>query len=182
MQFKKSSPILANTLFIFITLLALGLSPRETMAQNCVLEVNQTDPVTGAIVKRTEDVSVGKLNGQPLYFKAQSIGEKKFLKMRYYRYGGFTISDQLPMILTFTDNSTLEIKPRPLPKKQQESSGLTSVSSMLIYDIDKAQYDVIQKQPVKAISLKIESGDEVITDIRERFRPVLQQILKCVEP
>jgi hypothetical protein len=182
MSFRKSPAYTVKRITAFFIFIGMTFLPSQASAQNCNLEVNQTDPVTGAIIKRTEDVSVGKLNGQPLYFKAQSIGEKKFLKMRYYRYGDFTISDQLPMVLTFNDNSTLEIKPRPLPKKQQESSGLTSVSSMLIYDIDKAQYDVIQKQPVKAISLKIESGDEVITDIRERFRPVLQQILKCVEP
>ncbi len=171
-----------NSIVAFFIFSVISLLPTLMVAQNCALEVNQTDPVTGARVKRTEDVSVGKLNGQPLYFKAQCIGEKKFLKMRYFRYGNFTISDQLPMILTFNDNSTVEIKPRPLPKRQQESSSMTSVSSMLIYDIDNAQYQIIQQQPVKAISLKTESGDEVVTDIRERFRSVLREILKCVEP
>jgi hypothetical protein len=181
MPFKKSSAYPAKIIVAFFIFVGVNLLPVMAFSQNCALEVNQTDPVTGAIVKRTEDVSVGRLNSQPLYFKAQSIGQKKFLKMRYFRYGNFNISDQLPMVLTFNDNSTLEVNPRPLPKRQQESSNMTSVSSMLIYDIDDTQYQAIQQQPIKAITLKTESGDEVVTDIRERFRSILQQLLKCVD-
>ncbi len=176
MQIKK-------TFFNLYTLITIGLLliTASINAQNCVLEVNQVDPITGVVVKRTEDLTVGRLNGQPLYFKAQCIGERKYLKMRYFRYGNFTVSDKLPIIFTFSDNSTLQLMPRPLPESQQGSSTITSVSSMLIYDISPEQYNIIKKLPITSIAIKTEKGDDIDTDIRERFRYVIQNILNCVD-
>ncbi|MDD2562928.1 MAG: hypothetical protein PHU27_01760 [Salinivirgaceae bacterium] len=163
-----------SLLFIF-GLHTLGIS------QKCNLEVNQVDPVTNAVIKRTADESVGRLNGQPLYFKAQCIGEKKYLKMRYYRYGDFTISEETPLIITFLDESTLEIMPRKSRRSQSADETLTSVSSLMIFDIDKNQYTTISKQPIKQITVQTETNETIVTDIRERFRLVLQEILNCVE-
>ncbi len=176
MQIKK-------TFFNLHTLITIGLLLAITSAnaQNCALEVNQVDPITGVFVKRTEDLMVGRLNGQPLYFKAQCIGEKKYLKMRYSRYGNFIVSDKLPITFTFSDNSTLQIMPRPLPENEQGSSTIISVSSMLIYDISPEQHSIIRQLPIKSIAVKTEKGDSIDIDIRERFRYVIQNILNCVD-
>ena len=101
--------------------------------------------------------------------------------MRYFRYGNFTVSDQLPITFTFSDNSTLQLMPRPQPESQQGSSTITSVSSMLIYDISPEQYNIIKKLPITSIAVKTEKGDNIDTDIRERFRYVIQNMLNCVD-
>ena len=160
---------------IFFTMQSVGLS------QKCNLEINQIDPVTNSVIKRTEDISVGRLNGQPLYFKTQCIGEKKYLKIRYYNYGGFFISEEKPLIVTFTDNSTLELIPRQSGRKKNDVNDLTTVSSLLIFTISKEQSSALKKQPIMLITVNTENDEVVDTEIRERFRTVLQELINCVE-
>lgn len=151
-------------------------------AQNCLLEINQVDPVTNLVVKRTEDVAIGKLNGQALYFKAQCIGTKKYLKVRYYRYGNFALSDKLPMILVFQDGTSVDLIPRPLAAPNTgEQSNIVSVSSMLIFDISEQQYNTIIKNTIVSVSITTENGNSHHVDLRERYRQTIQTLLKCVD-
>jgi len=149
-------------------------------AQNCNYDVNEIEPGSGLLVKRTEDMAIGKLNNQPFYIKSQCIGDKKFLKIRYFCQNDFFIHDKEPMVLTFLDNSKLEIPPRPNNKTEQTRTQFTKVSEMLIYDITQEQYNKIVAQQAKKITFKTWDNDFVDLELKDKFRLSLQQLLQCV--
>jgi len=169
-----------NKFFLSILVAFFLLIKIHSAAQEkCQLEVNQVDPITNMVVKRTIDYSIGKLFGQPLYFKAQCIGEKKYLKMRYFLYGNVEISDEEPIRLIFLDDSFLEIKPRKMPQRNSEGS-LTTVSAMLIYDLDNNQARQLTSNRVKKIELRATNGESFEVEVRERFREYFIQMVQCV--
>ena len=61
------------------------------VSQNCKLEINDTDPRTKLKVIRTEFEQIARVNGNPFLVKGQSVGDQRFLKIRYYRYNNFNI-------------------------------------------------------------------------------------------
>lgn len=154
--------------------------PADIKAQNCTYEVNLVDPSTGAVVKRTSDVAIGKLNRQPFYVKTQCIGKNKYLKIRYYCYDNFFISDKHPMKLTFMDDTSIDLIPRS-NDDQQESINISKISTMLIYFIDENQLNKMMSEPIKKIEFQSSQGDFVDFDVRERFRSTIQQLLDCVK-
>lgn len=145
----------------------------------CSLEVNQVDPVTNMVVKRTIDYSVGKLFGQPVYFKAQSIGEKRYLKIRYFMYRDLEISDELPLRFIFVDESYLDVQPRKAQNRSKEGN-INVVSAMILYDISNEQAKQLIEKNVKRVELKTTTGDPLEIDVRERFRNTFSIILQCV--
>lgn len=71
-----------NLVALFVAFLLVGRTP---VSAQCQYEKNVIDAITESQIKITQPVTVAKLNNNPLYFKAQSIGSKyRFLKMRYY--------------------------------------------------------------------------------------------------
>ena len=77
----------AHKIRFAIAAAVLLVGAQAVSAQSCQFEKNAIDAITETQVKVTQPVTVAKLNNNPLYFKAQSIGSKyRFLKMRYYKY------------------------------------------------------------------------------------------------
>lgn len=168
--------------FVVAALAAIAfaaLTPGQAAAQRCNLDLDQRDPVTGAILKRTLDTIMGKLNGQPFYFKAQRIGDKRYLKMRYYRYGDFEISDSQPLQLVLLDGRQIGITPRDMPASQNEGS-VTAVSSMLLFELPADVVKSLTSVPVRAIMFRTADGGDGAVEIRERFRGVIGLLLNCI--
>ena len=107
-MFKSSVIIAAIT-----TILMVG---GNCYAQSCHYEKNVIDALTEVPVRVTQPVTIGKLNNNPLYFKAQSVGIRyRFLKMKYYRYEGFSINEQREIAFRLSTNEEIVIQPRINP-------------------------------------------------------------------
>lgn len=151
----------------------------EIKAQNCTYDVNLIDPSTGATVKRTTDLAIGKINRQPFYIKAQCIGNNKYLKIRYYCYDDFYISDKECMKFTFVDGTCVELTPRPIDG-ESESVNISKISTMLIYPVNDRQLNQIIAQPIERIDIQTIQGDIEGFEIKERQQTVIKQMLDCV--
>jgi hypothetical protein len=163
----------------YIILLLSLLFINYVNAQKCKYEIDQLDAKTELQIKRTEPIELVRVNNQPLLMKAQCIGEKKYLKVRYYQYNGFEIRDSEIFEIIFSDRSSVKLKPRKLPKKKA-TGGFVTVSSLLIFDLTNKEYKQLLENPVIEIKYYVEEGGYIRKEVRKRFQTDLQHIMKCV--
>ena len=149
-------------------------------AQSCQFEKNAIDAITETQVKVTQPVTVAKLNNNPLYFKAQSIGSKyRFLKMRYYKYNNFSIDESREISLRLTTNEEIVIYPRHAAGDTIRST-VESSSAMLIYPISAEQYEKLKRHPVTTFKYFVTTGF-IEVPIKENKQTKIMGILNCID-
>jgi len=166
--------IIQITLFFFII-----ISFNQGLAQKCRYGKIEIDAVTEMVVKRTEPVEVTEVNDQPLFMKAQCIGENKYLKVRYYRYNSFTINASEPFEIIFNDQTSVKLQARDMPEAES-SGGFMKVSSLLIFNLSKEQYQMLLDKPAVQIKYFIDGGGYIRKDIRKRYQGDIQYIMRCI--
>ncbi|MCK5822884.1 MAG: hypothetical protein KAG95_02710 [Bacteroidales bacterium] len=150
--------------------------------KKCKYEKNEIDALTDLRIIRTIPVSICRVNGQPFYFKAQTIGNRKYLKLKYFRYNNYKIKDNSELIFTLPNYRTVTLKPRTVKKDttKEENSNFMSVSSMIIYRLTNEQYKTLVENPVTNVKYFIDVGF-INKAIKENKQNKIQDILKCVE-
>jgi hypothetical protein len=153
---------------------------RAVSAQSCSLEKNTIDAITEAQIKVTQPVTVAKLNNNPLYFKAQSVGSKyRFLKMRYYKYNNFSIDESREIGLRLTTDEEIVIYPRHAAGDTIQSTVETS-SALLIYPISAEQYEKLKRYPVTTFKYFVTTGF-IEVPIKENKQTKIMEILNCID-
>lgn len=166
-----------NLVALFVAFLLVGRTP---VSAQCQYEKNVIDAITESQIKITQPVTVAKLNNNPLYFKAQSIGSKyRFLKMRYYKYNGFSINESREISLRLTNNEEIVIYPRHAAGDTIKSN-VETVSSMLIYPINAEQYEKLKRYPVKIFKYFVTTGF-IEVPIKENKQTKIMDILNCID-
>ncbi len=158
----------------------LLVGAQAVSAQSCQFEKNAIDAITETQVKVTQPVTVAKLNNNPLYFKAQSIGSKyRFLKMRYYKYNNFSIDESREISLRLTTNEEIVIYPRHAAGDTIRST-VESSSAMLIYPISAEQYEKLKRYPVTTFKYFVTTGF-IEVPIKENKQTKIMGILNCID-
>lgn len=158
----------------------LLVGAQAVIAQSCQFEKNAIDAITETQVKVTQPVTVAKLNNNPLYFKAQSIGSKyRFLKMRYYKYNNFSIDESREISLRLTTNEEIVIYPRHAAGDTIRST-VESSSAMLIYPISAEQYEKLKRYPVTTFKYFVTTGF-IEVPIKENKQTKIMGILNCID-
>lgn len=165
---------------VLVVAVAVVLSCTTIAAQNCNYEKNIIDPITETPVKITQPITLAKLNNNPLYFKAQSIGIKyRFLKMRYYRYNGFSINEEREIAFRLNTDEEIVLHPRRTAADTIKSN-VEKVSSMLVYPITAEQYEKLRRYPVTVFKYYITTGFVEIP-IKENRQTKIIDILNCID-
>ena len=163
---------------IFVAAFAIGA--QTVSAQSCQFEKNTIDAITETQVKVTQPVTVAKLNNNPLYFKAQSVGSKyRFLKMRYYKYNDFSIDESREISLRLTTNEEIVIYPRHAAGDTIRST-IESSSALIIYPISAEQYEKLKRYPITTFKYFISTGF-VEVPIKENKQTKIMSILNCID-
>ena len=163
---------------IFVAAFAIGA--QAVSAQSCQFEKNTIDAITETQVKVTQPVTVAKLNNNPLYFKAQSVGSKyRFLKMRYYKYNDFSIDESREISLRLTTNEEIVIYPRHAAGDTIRST-IESSSALIIYPISAEQYEKLKRYPITTFKYFISTGF-VEVPIKENKQTKIMSILNCID-
>ncbi|MBR5644273.1 MAG: hypothetical protein IKW77_08810 [Salinivirgaceae bacterium] len=170
----------AHRIYKVIVAAAFAIGTQAVSAQSCQFEKNAIDAITETQVKVTQPVTVAKLNNNPLYFKAQSIGSKyRFLKMRYYKYNNFSIDESREISLRLTNNEEIVIYPRHAAGDTIRST-VESSSAMLIYPINAEQYEKLKRYPVKTFKYFVTTGF-IEVPIKENKQTKIMGILNCID-
>lgn len=166
--------------FLMAFIFAFLLGGTVQVYSQCQYEKNAIDAITESQIKITHPVTIAKLNNNPLYFKAQSIGSKyRFLKMRYYKYNGFSINEAREISLRLTNNEEIVIYPRHAAGDTIKTN-VETVSSMLIYPINAEQYEKLRRYPVKTFKYFVATGF-VEVPIKENKQTKIMDILNCID-
>ncbi|MBR4620835.1 MAG: hypothetical protein IKO46_07605 [Salinivirgaceae bacterium] len=170
----------AHKIRFAIAAVVLLVGTQAVNAQSCQFEKNAIDAITETQVKVTQPVTVAKLNNNPLYFKAQSIGSKyRFLKMRYYKYNNFSIDESREISLRLTTNEEIVIYPRHAAGDTIRST-VESSSAMLIYPISAEQYEKLKRYPVTTFKYFVTTGF-IEVPIKENKQTKIMGILNCID-
>jgi hypothetical protein len=167
-------------LFISFICLSIWLPSNKLMSQDCEYEKNEIDAVTEVQIKLTVPVVLTRLNNNPLYFKAQSIGTYKFLKMRYYKYNDFYIQEDREIAFKLSNGEEVTLFPRPMPVDTTSMNDFVTTSSLLVYKLSSEQYEKLKSYPVTIFKYYLTSGF-IEVDIKESRQTRLIEILKCIE-
>lgn len=174
------NPVLMKIFQTFFFLILFSAFHPLYAQKECKYEKNEIDGVTELRIKITSTVQVGKLNNAPLLFKAQSIGDRKYLKMRYYCYDNYILEPNSSIVFTLIDNSELTLNQRITNRDTaQYESGLTPVSYLLVFPLTPEQFDKLLHVPVKQLKVFIPGGYD-IKEIKENHQAYLQEILSCL--
>ena len=169
-----------HRIYKVIVAAAFAIGAQAVSAQSCQLEKNAIDAITETQVKVTQPVTVAKLNNNPLYFKAQSVGSKyRFLKMRYYKYNNFSIDESREISLRLTTNEEIVIYPRHAAGDTIRST-VESSSAMLIYPINAEQYEKLKRYPVTTFKYFVSTGF-IEVPIKENKQTKIMAILNCID-
>ena len=170
----------AHKIRFAIAAAVLLVGAQAVSAQSCQFEKNAIDAITETQVKVTQPVTLAKLNNNPLYFKAQSIGSKyRFLKMRYYKYNNFSIDESREISLRLTTNEEIVIYPRHAAGDTIRST-VESSSAMLIYPISAEQYEKLKRYPVTTFKYFVTTGF-IEVPIKENKQTKIMGILNCID-
>lgn len=170
------TPFSKSTLILLITLSSFSICK----AQKCKLEKNEVDALTELAIKRTSQELVMRINNEPIYFKAQSIGNNKYLKLIYFTYGNFTFNEEREIRLITTLNDEVTLFPRITPKDTTKTDDLYNVRSILIYKLSSDQYATLTANGITGFKYFVTTG-WVEQHIKASKQGTLQHILKCVE-
>ena len=169
-----------HRIYKVIVAVTFAIGAQAVSAQSCQFEKNAIDAITETQVKVTQPVTVAKLNNNPLYFKAQSVGSKyRFLKMRYYKYNNFSIDESREISLRLTTNEEIVIYPRHAAGDTIRST-VESSSAMLIYPISAEQYEKLKRYPVTTFKYFVSTGF-IEVPIKENKQTKIMGILNCID-
>ncbi|MCK4661828.1 MAG: hypothetical protein KAT68_03100 [Bacteroidales bacterium] len=164
--------------FIYILLF---ISPLISTGQNCKYEKNEVDLNTQLRIKRTEPVTICRVNNQPFLVKAQSIGKNKYLKFRYFRYNNFRILPGSEMVFTLSDNTSVSLTSIITPADTaQNNNSFTTISSLLIFKLSDTDFEKLMSTNVIRLKYFKENG-YVNKIIKEKNQETIRQILKCIK-
>jgi hypothetical protein len=168
--------------FFFILTFAIFCLLQNTRlnAQDCQYEKNEIDAVTEVPVKLTVPVVLTRLNNNPLYFKAQSIGSLRFLKMRYYKYNDFYIQEDREIAFKLSNGEEVVLYPRVVPVDTTAMDDFITISSLLVYRLNNDQFEKLKNYPVTSFRYYVVSGF-IDVDIKTSRQTRLIEILKCIE-
>ena len=148
-------------------------------SQDCQYEKNEIDETTLLPVKRTTFVSLCKVNRSPFECKAHSIGNNKYLKIRYYRYNDFYIPADQPLIFIMEDSSGISLTAIQPRRDSTNLSSMMTVSSLLVYELSEETFEMLTSQPV--IMIRYYQDNEYISvEVKDKSRLLLKQILDCI--
>lgn len=165
----------------FLFTILLSIFAITGYCQNCNLEINDIDPRTNLKILRTEFEQLARVNGNPFLVKAQAIGEKRYLKFRYYRYNNFEIEPGSDLELILSDNSVVALQPYVSPADTvQDQSTLMTVSSLVIYPIPSDAYKKLTEANLRKLKFFV-SGGYVYEDVKEKKQAIIRNLLNCVK-
>lgn len=168
-----------HLLFMFTVVAVMFHVPFGADAQ-CQFEKNVIDAITENQIKVTQPVTLTKLNNNPLYFKAQSIGSKyRFLKMRYYKYNDFSINETREISFRLTTNEEIVVYPRHAAGDTIKTN-VETVSAMLVYSISAEQYEKLRRYPVKTFKYFVSTGF-IEVPVKEKQQTKIMDILNCID-
>jgi len=160
-------------LFLFVLLVNLAA------AQKCNYEKNEIDGLTELLVKRTAPLMLTRINGQPLYVKAQSIGTNKYLKLVFYKYNDFTFLEEREVSFILSNQEELVLFPRISPVDSTQTD-LVDLTSLLIYKLSNEQFQLLSQYPVEKFKYYVTSGfiEETINSKKQNS---IINVLKCID-
>ncbi len=171
-----------STIKAFLVIILLNFLFFQANAQKaCKYEKNEIDAITELKIRITQQIQICKVNNAPFLIKAQSIGDRRYLKIRYYRYDNFSILPNTDFTFTFADNSSLDISPRETKTDTANTdNSFTAISSMIVLPLSEQQFYKLLHFSVTKIKYYIPGGYE-FKDIKESKQEDLKQILSCIE-
>ena len=164
-----------------ILLVLLILLPIISLSQKCNYEKDKIDENSNLIVKRTSSVTLCKVNNYPFNIKSQQIGERKYLKLRYFKYNNFSITEGSKLIFYTENNGKIMIDPLEIKKKKTESSaGFATTSSLIVFQLTNDEFNFLIDYPIIEIGFYSNTG---ITkkEIKAKQQNVIQNLLKCIQ-
>ena len=166
-----------NNLFAIILFL---LIPVLSQGQRCNYEKDKVDEETKMVIRRTAPVTLCKLNGHPFIFKSQQIGDRKYLKLRYYRYNNFSIIEGSKFIFYFDNGDKLMIEPLEIKKAPNAGqNGFATVSSLLVYQLEKDDFNALLNNPVTQIGVYTNTG-LTKQEVKQKQQNEIQYLLECI--
>lgn len=150
-------------------------------AQNCKLEINDIDPRTKLRIVRTEFEQLDRINSNPLMVKAQAVGDKKFLKIRYYKYNNFEIRSGSELELILSNNKTVTLQPfiNPADTVPDQNSFMT-VSSLIIYPMEDDAFQQLSTYDVIKLKYYVAQGYQY-SEIKDKRQSVIRELLNCIK-
>ena len=155
------------------------ISPVFSHSQKCNYEKDKIDESTQLVIKRTAPLTLCKVNGHPFIFKSQQIGDRKYLKLRYYKYNNFSITEGSKFIFYFYNNK-LMLYPLDFAIKQNSNqNGFSTISSMIVYELKKEDFETLLNNPVRMIAVYTKTGI-IKQEIKSKQQNNIQHMLECI--
>ena len=152
----------------------------KVKAQKCGFEKNEIDALTELVVKRTAPSMLLRIEGQPLYVKAQCIGTNKYLKIVFYRYNDFSFQENREVGFLLSNKEDLLLYPRQMSVDSAKMDNVINVSSLLIYKLSDNQYQKLTQFPVIKFKYYLTTGF-VEVPIKTKKQGKVMEVLRCVE-
>lgn len=161
-------------------LVSFLIVPFLSMGQKCNYEKDKIDENTNLIIKRTSSVTLCKVNGQPFSFKSQQIGDRKYLKLRYFKYNNFSIIEGSKLIFYTLNNDKIMIEPLEIKKKPNTSNnGFSTTSSLIVFQLEKDEFNFLLENPVIEIGFYSNTGI-MKKEIKSKQQSDIQYLLECI--
>lgn len=164
--------ILALTLFFLIY--------TTTQAQKCDYEVNEIDGLLEVSIKRTSQELLCRINNQPVFIKAQSIGTNKYLKLVYYKNSDFGILEDREIGLILPGHEEIVLYPREMPVDSAKMDDYLNVTSLIVFKLSNTQYETLMGTPVEKFKYYV-AGGFVEKEIKTANQRIIMEALRCVE-
>lgn len=170
-----------NFKIILFFICYLFFSSQQTIqAQKCNLEKDEIDALTELAVKRTAPEMLLRINGQPLYVKAQCIGSNKYLKILFLKYNDFSFKEDREVGIIMSDNEELILYPRQRSVDSSKIDDRRNATSLLIYKLSDMQYKILTQNSVVKFKYFVGTGF-VEESIKSSNQDKIMKVLKCVE-
>lgn len=165
---------------IFILILFIVVLADSANAQKCNYEKNEIDGLLEVPIKRTAPTKLCRLENQPIYIKAQCIGDNKYLKITYFNYESFTLQLDREIGFVLPSDDEIILFPRIIPVDSTEIDGYVDVSTLVVYKLSDEQYGILKDVPVTKFKYYITSGF-MEKDIKPANQIKVMEVLRCVE-
>jgi hypothetical protein len=154
--------------------------PVYSFAQKCNYEKNEMDAMTEFSIKLTAPELLCRINGQPVYVKAQCIGSHKYLKFQYYKYSNYVIQEDREVGLITTSGDEVFLFPRVMPVDSIKIDTYDSGMALLIFKLSNEQYETLKNNPIVTFRYYLISG-WVQEAIKGSKQTRIMEVLRCVE-
>lgn len=168
--------ILKSSVILFIIFSMVN----PAIAQKCNYEKNEIDGLLEVPIKRTVSSKLCRIENQPVFVKAQCIGDNKYLKIRYFKYDGFTIQTDREIGFVLPSEDEILLFPRVMPVDSSQMDGILDVSTLVIYKLSSDQYEILKDVPVIKFKYYITSGF-MEKEIKAANQTKVMEVLRCVE-